>query len=126
MVREPHVCRDVDADTCDDCAITGADHSGGDVGNDGPDFDGDGTCDAGDPDRDDDGVPNGGDSDPLVFSLEQRRSNPAHWTVDVASVSRRTGGRTAVGAARGAGPWSRLRFEQLLLAQLGAYERSVG
>jgi hypothetical protein len=67
-----------------------------------------------------------GDSDPLLFSLEQRRSGAAAWTVEVASVSRRSGGKTPIGAARGAGPWSRFRLEQLLLAQLGAHERGLG
>jgi len=44
----PFVCQDVDGDTCDDCALTGANLSGGDPLNDGPDVDGDGLCDAGD------------------------------------------------------------------------------
>ncbi len=52
----PLICRDLDEDGCDDCAITGADGSGGDVSNDGPDADGDGICNAGDPDDDNDGV----------------------------------------------------------------------
>ena len=61
---DPTVCRDVDGDTCDDCS-SGTD----DPANDGPDFDGDGLCDAGDPDIDGDGVPNAQDSndfDPTV------------------------------------------------------------
>ena len=47
----PDICRDVDQDGCDDCAL-GAD----DPANDGPDFDIDGICDLGDLDDDDDGV----------------------------------------------------------------------
>ncbi|MCK6455317.1 MAG: hypothetical protein L6Q92_02120 [Phycisphaerae bacterium] len=48
---DPHVCRDVDGDGCDDCSQTGADGSGGDPMDDGPDADGDGICDAGDDDN---------------------------------------------------------------------------
>ena len=58
--REPidaNRCADVDGDSCDDCSLTGADRSGGDVSNDGQDTDQDGTCDVGEADRDDDGVP---------------------------------------------------------------------
>ncbi len=61
----PNACRDLDADGCDDCAVTGANGSGGDVANDGPDLDGDGLCNAGDPDDDGDGVPDGSDTAPL-------------------------------------------------------------
>ncbi len=57
---DPFVCRDVDGDTCDDCS-SGMD----DPLNDGPDFDQDGLCDAGDPDDDNDTVPDGADTDPL-------------------------------------------------------------
>ncbi|MBK9071711.1 MAG: hypothetical protein IPL79_12025 [Myxococcales bacterium] len=67
----PNVCRDVDTDGCDDCTNTGVGGSGGAVGNDGDDFDGDGQCDAGDGDDDDDGALDGDDSDdanPLVCS----------------------------------------------------------
>ena len=39
--------RDVDGDGCDDCSVTGADGSGGNPANDGPDADGDGLCDNG-------------------------------------------------------------------------------
>lgn len=48
-------CRDVDADTCDDCSVTGDDESGGDTADDGPDYNQDGTCDVSDcpPDFDD-------------------------------------------------------------------------
>ncbi len=59
----PNVCRDQDSDTCDDCAVTGANRSGGSVANDGPDFDGDGRCNAGDPDDDNDGALDPVDSD---------------------------------------------------------------
>ncbi len=61
---DPTVCRDVDADGCDDCSQRGADGSGGDVADDGADLDDDGLCDAGDPDLDDDGVANTDDRDP--------------------------------------------------------------
>jgi hypothetical protein len=57
---DPSVCGDVDGDTCDDCGV-GLDGFGfgfdQQPGNDGPDIDGDGLCDAGDPDDDNDGVP---------------------------------------------------------------------
>ena len=53
------ICRDTDADSCDDCSITADDGSGGDPANDGTDTDGDGICDAGDPDSDNDGVCDG-------------------------------------------------------------------
>ncbi|HPH68379.1 MAG TPA: IgGFc-binding protein, partial [Kofleriaceae bacterium] len=62
--KVPTVCRDVDADTCDDCTITGADNSGGNVNNDGLDSDGDGKCNAGDNDDDNDGVEDGTDTNP--------------------------------------------------------------
>jgi outer membrane protein OmpA-like peptidoglycan-associated protein len=62
---EPNVCKDTDADDCDDCAVTGANGSGGDVKNDGLDTDSDGSCNAGDPDDDQDGVLDGADSAPL-------------------------------------------------------------
>ncbi|MCP3979324.1 MAG: hypothetical protein GY716_08350 [bacterium] len=45
---DPNVCRDLDADTCDDCTLTGADGSGGNTVDDGDDGDADGLCDAGD------------------------------------------------------------------------------
>ncbi len=53
------VCRDVDADQCDDC-------SGGVSAPalDGPDYDRDGLCDRGDPDDDNDGVLDGVDGQP--------------------------------------------------------------
>lgn len=50
---DPAICGDADGDTCDDCSV-GNDGFGpladNDAGNDGPDLDGDGTCDAGDDD----------------------------------------------------------------------------
>ena len=52
------ICRDADADGCDDCS-SGTDDST----NDGFDFDADGLCDIGDPDDDNDGVLDGVDSD---------------------------------------------------------------
>ena len=49
---DPRVCRDADADGCDDCS------GGGDSpAADGYDSDADGLCDLGDPDDDDDGTP---------------------------------------------------------------------
>jgi len=54
----PDQCGDSDSDTCDDCTI-GTDDLGPLVdrtpSNDGPDFDTDGSCNAGDPDDDNDG-----------------------------------------------------------------------
>jgi len=55
------VCRDVDADTCDDCSVAGLPQPA----NDGPDFDADGLCNAGDPDDDNDTVPDAQDTNPL-------------------------------------------------------------
>ena len=53
------VCRDVDADQCDDCA------GGTDAPSiDGPDYDHDGLCDRGDPDDDNDGVLDASDGQP--------------------------------------------------------------
>jgi large repetitive protein len=63
------ICRDVDTDTCDDCAVTGADRSGGNVANDGPDADGDGRCNGGDTDDDNDGVLDAFDSNPTNPNL---------------------------------------------------------
>ena len=34
---DPNVCKDEDNDTCDDCALTGDDQSGGDMAGDGLD-----------------------------------------------------------------------------------------
>ncbi|MGQ9572859.1 MAG: matrixin family metalloprotease [Chloroflexota bacterium] len=45
------ICRDLDADTCDDCSLLGQP----DVSQDGTDTDSDGICDDGDPDDDNDG-----------------------------------------------------------------------
>ncbi len=56
---DPFRCGDGDLDTCDDCSGGSFDPAG-----DGPDFDGDGACDAGDPDDDGDGVADGDDSAP--------------------------------------------------------------
>ena len=61
---DSQVCHDTDTDGCDDCVVTGADGSGGSVGNDGFDTDGDGQCDAGDDDNDGDGVDDVDDSAP--------------------------------------------------------------
>ena len=58
--HDPTVCRDADTDTCDDCT------SGTDAPlSDGPDFDGDGACDAGDSDDDNDGVADAEDLAPF-------------------------------------------------------------
>ncbi|WP_045079843.1 T9SS type A sorting domain-containing protein [Aequorivita vladivostokensis] len=54
---DPYICRDLDADGCDDCSQTGNNGSGGNTANDGDDFDNDGLCDYGDLDDDNDGVP---------------------------------------------------------------------
>ncbi len=72
QANNPFGCRDVDSDGCDDCSITGADGSGGNATNDGPDADADGICDASDicpgsddhADADFDGIPNGCDHCP--------------------------------------------------------------
>ncbi len=59
-------CGDVDADSCDDCAVTGDladDGLDAAPANDGPDTDGDGACNAGDPDDDNDGAADAADSD---------------------------------------------------------------
>ena len=57
----PFKCGDADGDSCGDDCLSGI----FDPFNDGPDFDGDGVCDAGDPDDDNDGVSDGQDSDPF-------------------------------------------------------------
>jgi hypothetical protein len=54
-------CRDLDADSCDDCSAG----SGPDTANDGLDTDADGACDNGDADDDNDTVDDTGDADPL-------------------------------------------------------------
>ena len=51
-------CRDLDGDTCDDCAVEGSPNPN----NDGADLDRDGLCDAGDTDVDGDTVPNATDN----------------------------------------------------------------
>ncbi len=56
----PNVCGDSDGDYCDDCAVTGGPPA---PGNDGPDADGNGICDAFN-DDDGDGVPNAIDPSP--------------------------------------------------------------
>jgi hypothetical protein len=53
---DPFACRDSDFDTCDDC-VSGISAPAAD----GPDFDGDGLCDAGDSDDDNDAVQDGFD-----------------------------------------------------------------
>lgn len=61
---DANACSDSDLDGCDDCAVTGADGSGGDPADDGADADGDGTCDLGEVDTDGDGVGDVVDADP--------------------------------------------------------------
>lgn len=72
------ICRDQDADQCDDCAI-GVDGFGNlsdaRPGNDGPDTDRDGLCNVGDTDDDADLVPDGADNCPLIYNPNQRDSN---------------------------------------------------
>jgi uncharacterized protein (TIGR03382 family) len=65
----PNACRDSDADACDDCSVTGANSSGGNVSNDGADTNADGQCNLGDPDDDGDGVPDASDSDPGMIRV---------------------------------------------------------
>lgn len=71
-------CQDLDADTCDDCAI-GVDGFGpatdADTANDGPDNENDGMCDAGDTDDDNDGVADVGDNCPFDHNPGQEDSN---------------------------------------------------
>jgi hypothetical protein len=65
---DPMQCDDADEDACDDCAV-GADGFGPRAdnypGEDGPDTDADGVCDAGDEDDDNDGVEDSMDPAPL-------------------------------------------------------------
>ena len=58
--NDANACGDADTDTCDDCA-----HGTVDAAADGPDFDRDGRCDAGDDDDDDDGIPDAEDPEPM-------------------------------------------------------------
>ncbi|HSA60037.1 MAG TPA: LamG-like jellyroll fold domain-containing protein, partial [bacterium] len=68
----PNSCQDADTDTCDDCAV-GTDGFGiapdNTPANDGPDFDADGLCNAGDPDDDNDTVPDASDPAPLNANI---------------------------------------------------------
>ncbi|MEM7193863.1 MAG: PQQ-dependent sugar dehydrogenase [Pseudomonadota bacterium] len=70
----PMICRDLDADQCDDCSL-GVDGFGAqddfDVMNDGLDSDTDGFCNIGDIDDDGDGVDDDVDNCPLVFNDTQ-------------------------------------------------------
>ena len=69
---DPHACRDVDHDGCDNCSV-GVDGFGPeadfDTSADGPDNDGDGLCDSGDSDDDNDGVLDGNDPNPDVETV---------------------------------------------------------
>ena len=70
--QDPSLCGDVDGDTCDDCSV-GTDGFGPlpdfNTADDGPDFDVDGLCDAGDADDDNDGIDDGVDPAPQDPSL---------------------------------------------------------
>jgi len=74
----PFVCRDLDADSCDDCSV-GTDQFGPaddfNVDNDGLDTDSNGQCDFSDPDDDGDTVPDGMDNCPLVDNINQEDVN---------------------------------------------------
>lgn len=65
-----------------------------------------------------------GETDSLVLSVERRRSISAQWHIAAATVSGAPAMRTSLGSGRGA-PWTRVRIENMLLAQLAAYERSL-
>jgi len=73
-----HICKDLDADMCDDCSI-GVDGFGplidADSSNDGADQDRDGICNLGDDDDDNDMVPDGVDNCPLTANNNQRDTN---------------------------------------------------
>lgn len=93
-----NVCRDVDGDSCDDCAITGANGSGGDPANDGLDLNGDGICEfdadgdtipddvEGTGDTDGDGIPNyldtDSDNDGILDRDEAGDNNSATAPID--------------------------------------------
>ncbi len=69
--RDPNVCRDADADGCNDCA-RGTDNPN----DDGPDYDGDGRCDA-PGDFDGDGLGDGPDLDDDGDGILDRQENTA-------------------------------------------------
>ena len=72
------ICRDQDADMCDDCSI-GVDGFGPESdalpNNDGTDTDSDGLCNVGDTDDDNDMVPDESDNCPLVKNADQKDSS---------------------------------------------------
>ncbi|MEE2643292.1 MAG: thrombospondin type 3 repeat-containing protein [Myxococcota bacterium] len=70
---DPMVCRDLDRDSCDDCAVAGAPETD----NDGLDTDGDGRCDEGDTDDDGDRILDLRDNCPLVANPDQLNSDAA-------------------------------------------------
>ncbi len=78
---DPNVCQDSDNDTCDDCSI-GSDGLGPlvdfDIANDGPDFDSDTVCDAGDPDVDGDNILGATDCNDLDPTI----GGPITWYAD--------------------------------------------
>jgi|GEM_PF-3325680 len=63
-------CGDLDRDQCDDCARN-SNNQGSRPGDDGPDTDGDGSCDLGDDDDDNDQVPDGLDNCVRVANANQ-------------------------------------------------------
>ncbi|MFV1035422.1 putative Ig domain-containing protein, partial [Klebsiella pneumoniae] len=70
------ICADSEPDGCDDCSVTGADQSGGDPNNDGPDLDGDGICDAGDSDTDGDSFSDADTADTLTYTATLSDNSP--------------------------------------------------
>ncbi len=80
--RDPNVCRDSDADSCDDCTSGTFNPA-----NDGPDGDSDGACDAGDPDDDNDGVDDAADADPDAADLCEDLDRPAATTATPATTA---------------------------------------
>ena len=86
---DPTRCRDVDGDRCDDCVFTGADSTGGDPSDDGVDFEGDGTCDAGDLDADNDGIP---DTDETTVGVDPDGDLDGDGIVNYADASDRGDG----------------------------------
>ena len=69
--NDPLRCSDVDMDSCEDCSAGGGVGIGFDPFDDGPDLDGDGTCDASDADRDGDTHTNDADNCPDASNFDQ-------------------------------------------------------
>jgi hypothetical protein len=74
-------CRDLDADTCDDCSVLGRP----DVSQDGTDTDSDGACDASDPDDDNDGFDDAAENYVGTDSLDDCPDGPSDdaWPPDI-------------------------------------------